>query len=408
MPSRGDAASGTGTRWKFGDFDLDLDRHELHHCGRLLTVEPQVFDTLAYLVRNHQRVVSRAELLAAVWGEGFGSDESLSTRIKAARQLLGDDGQSQGYIRTVRQRGYRFVQTPVRVGPAVATHDESTVGQRIDFARTIDGVRLAYGLTGSGPVLMRSADWMTDLSHDLNSPLWRHWIDELSKENRLVRYDVRGCGLSERDVGPFTFDDWVSDLETVVDALKLETFPLLGVSQGGAVAIAYAARHPTRVSQLILVSSYAQGRLARAVDLRERALAELDFQLAAAAWEQKDPAFLQVFAAQFFPGGHADDWHAFGETLLRTTTTENAVRFLQQFAEVDVRSEAGRVACPTLVLHSRRDRRVPFEIARQLAALIPDAKLVGLDSDNHLMRADESAWPALVYEINEFMASRPG
>lgn len=404
MPTTGEAASTPGTRWQFGDFDLDLDRHELHHRGRLITVEPQVFDLLAYLVRHHQRVVPRAELLKAVWGQGYGSDESLSTRIKAARHVLGDDGQSQDYIRTVRQRGYRFVPTPVPVDPAgAAAGNEATVDQKIDFVRTHDGARLAYGLTGSGPVLMRSADWMTDLSHDLGSPLWRHWIHELSTTNRLIRYDARGCGLSERDVGPFTFEDWLTDLETVVDALNLGTFPLLGVSQGGAVAAAYAARHPERVSQLILVSSYAQGRLARAGGRGDRALAELDFQLAAAAWGQNDPAFLQVFAAQFLPHGNVDDWHAFGQILLRTTTADNAVRFLEQFAEVDVRADARRVACPTLVLHSRRDRRVPFESARQLAALIPHARLVGLDSDNHLIRSDESAWPALVYEINGFI-----
>lgn len=244
-----------------------------------------MFDLLAYLVRHHQRVVPRAELLKALWGQGYGSDESLSTRIKAARHVLGDDGQSQDYIRTVRQRGYRFVPTPVPVDPAgAATGKEATVDQRIDFVRTHDGARLAYGLTWSGPVLVRSADWMTDLSHDLGSPLWRHWIHELSTTNRLIRYDARGCGLSERDVGPFTFEDWLTDLETIVDALNLETFPLLGVSQGGAVAVAYAARHPERVSQLILVGSYAQGRLARAGGRGDRALAELDFQLAAAAW----------------------------------------------------------------------------------------------------------------------------
>ena len=277
--------------------------------------------------------------------------------------------------------------------------------QHIRFCRATDGVRLAYATSGAGAPLVRTANWMTHLVYDWDSPVWRHWLDELSARRRLVRYDERGCGLSDWNAGAFTFDDWVYDLEAIVDELELDTFPLLGVSQGGAVAVAYATRHPQRVSRLVLVGAYAQGRLARATSDAQRAEAAVHVDLARVGWGTDDPAFRQVFTSHFLPDAPRPLWDSFNELQRRTTTPENAARFMEVFGDIDVVAQAPRVSCPTLVVHSRDELRIPADSARQLASLIPDSRLVMLPSRNHLLIEDEPSWPLLLAELDDFLAS---
>jgi pimeloyl-ACP methyl ester carboxylesterase len=250
---------------------------------------------------------------------------------------------------------------------------------------------------------VKAANWLTNLDLELESPIWAHWIDALSADHRLVRYDERGCGLSDWDVCEFGLDAWVEDLELVVDSVGLDTFPLIGLSQGGAVAVAYAVRHPDRVSRLVLVGGYARGRLARAETAEEREEAALDLQVGRVGWRRDDPAYRQVFAAQFLPDEPRETWDAFNALQRATTSTENVVRFLDTFANLDVSGIAGQVRCPTLVLHARRDRRVPTRQARELAALIPDSTLHLLDSGNHILTATEPAWTELVAELSRFL-----
>ena len=245
---------------------------------------------------------------------------------------------------------------------------------------------------------------MTHLGYDVESPVWRHWVRDLSLRHTFIRYDERGCGLSDWSATDFSFNDWVSDLESVVEALGLDRFPLLGVSQGGAVAVAYAARHPDRVTKLVLCSSYARGRRTRAVNEEEKRAAALDLDLARVGWGRDDPAFRQVFAAQFLPDGTRADWAAFDQLQRRTTSPENAVRFLEEFGRIDVRDEAGQVSCPTLILHSRDDHRQPLRVAEELAALIPDSRLVALNSNNHLLTAAEPSWQVFLDEVESFLA----
>ena len=392
--------------WHFDDFTLDTGCFELRCGGDVIRVEPQVFDVLTQLLSNHQRCVSKEELFDSVWGGRFVGEAALTSRIKAARRALGDDGESQRYIRTVRGRGYQFVGT-LRVDEVVTAEAEpesEVPRQHIAFCRAVDGFRLAYAVTGEGPPLVRAANWMTHLGYDVESPVWRHWVQEMSRRHTFIRYDERGCGLSDWDAEEFTFDDWVADLESVVDALGLDRFPLLGVSQGGAVAVAYAARHPDKVSRLVLCGAYARGRAVRAMSEDEKRAAALDLDLARVGWGRDDPAFRQVFAAQFLPDGTRADWAAFDQLQRRTTSPENAVRFLQEFARIDVRNDAARVRCPTLILHSRDDHRVPMRYGEELAALIPDSRLVALDSNNHLLTATEPAWRVFCDEVHTFLA----
>ena len=395
--------------WRFDGFVLDTQRYELRHGDAVVRVEPQVFDVLTQLVSNRERCVTKEELFDAVWGGRFVGEAALTSRIKAARRALGDDGESQRFIRTVRGRGYQFVGTVADDTPATPDQPEPPdepppPRQQIAFCRAADGVRLAYAVAGEGSPLVRAANWMTHLGYDIESPVWRHWVRDLSLRHTFIRYDERGCGLSDWSATDFSFDDWVSDLESVVEALGLERFPLLGVSQGAAVAVAYAARHPERVSKLVLCSSYARGRGTRAVNEEEKRAAALDLELARVGWGRDDPAFRQVFAAQFIPDGTRADWAAFDQLQRRTTSPENAVRFLEEFGRIDVRDEAGRVSCTTLILHSRDDHRQPLRAAEELAALIPDSRLVALNSNNHLLTAAEPAWQVFLDEVDSFLA----
>jgi pimeloyl-ACP methyl ester carboxylesterase/DNA-binding winged helix-turn-helix (wHTH) protein len=396
--------------WRFDGFVLDTQRYELRAGDEVIRVEPQVFDVLTVLVRNHHRFVTKEELFDSVWGGRFVGEAALTSRIKAARRALGDDGEIQRYIRTVRGRGYQFVGT-VRADAASSAPAEpapppepAPPRQHIAFCRAADGVRLAYAVAGEGPPLVRAANWMTHLGYDIESPVWRHWVQDLSLKYRFIRYDERGCGLSDWDATDFTFEDWVADLESVVEALGLERFPLLGVSQGGAVAVAYAARHPERVSRLVLCGAYARGRAVRAVGEEEKRAAALDLELARVGWGRDDPAFRQVFAAQFLPDGTRADWAAFDQLQRRTTSPENAVRFLEEFGRIDVRDEAREVTCPTLIMHSRDDHRVPMRFGEELATLIGDSRLVALSSNNHLLTATEPAWQVFRDEVDAFLA----
>lgn len=388
--------------YRFGRFELDPRAFELRADGRPVHVEPQVFEVLRHLLAHRDRVVPRTELLDVVWGSRFVSDATLASRVREARRAVGDDGQAQHVIATVHGVGYRFVGEVVEAG----AEDDSGPPrwpQRIGFCATTDGVRIAYARSGSGPTLVKAANWLTHLEYEWESPIWSHWIDALSARHTLWRYDERGCGLSDWDVVDYGVQPWVADLAAVVDSAGLGRFDLIGLSQGGAVAVEYAVQHPERVRRLVLVGAYARGRLARAASEAEREEAALDLSLGRVAWSRDDSAYRQVFASQFLPEAAPELWPAFNLLQRATTSTENLVRFLDAFAHIDVTESAARVHCPTLVLHSRRDMRVPLSQAHELCRLIQGSRLCLLDSANHILTADEPAWPVLLREVEEFL-----
>jgi pimeloyl-ACP methyl ester carboxylesterase/DNA-binding CsgD family transcriptional regulator len=275
----------------------------------------------------------------------------------------------------------------------------------INFANSPDGVSIAYTICGQGPVMVKAANWLSHIEYDLHSPVWKHWHTDLSKHTTLVRYDERGCGLSDREVSDLSFESWVKDLETVVDAIGVEKFPLLGVSQGGAVAIAYAVRHPERVSHLILYGAYARGRLVR--DNSPLVIEEsmTMSNLIKLGWGRENDAFRQVFSSQFMPGATLEQLQAFNELQRISCSPENAVKFLDEFNQIDVMDLSSQVKCPTLIMHARGDLRVPFDEGRLLAAQIPRAKFVPLDSSNHVLLA-EPAWDVFKSKIIPFIAEQ--
>lgn len=280
--------------------------------------------------------------------------------------------------------------------------------QQISFCTARDGITLAYATIGQGPVLVKAANWLSHLEYDWTSPVWRHWLQALSEKHTFVRYDERGCGLSDWDVDDVSFDAWVSDLEAVVDAVGVERFPLLGISQGGAIAITYAIRHPERVSHLILYGAYTRGKLARAQTTQEKEEVDVYQKLIRLGWGKEHPAFRQVFSMMFLPEGTPEQLNAFNELQRITTTPENAARIVAGFNHIDVRALASQLRVPTLVLHARNELRIPFSEGQLLASLIPGARFVPLESINHILLEDEPAWKRFLYEVERFLEDEPG
>ena len=395
--------------YEFGDFALDMKRYELRRAGEALHLEPQVYAVLCHLVEHRDRLVSTKELIEEVWGRRFVTPSTLNSRIKALRQALGDDGASQRVIQTVRGRGFRF-RLPVRQTDASAPTPpaaNANARQVIRFCQARDGVRLAYATSGrhGGPPLVKPANWLTHLELDWNSPVWRHWLNGLGQTHTLLRCDARGGGLSDHDVADLSFDAWVSDLGAVVDAAKLERFPLLGISQGCAVAIAYAARHPERVSALVLYGGYTIGRSFRDHTPREDIQAALLENMMRVGWGRDNPAFRQIFGTLFVPDGSPEQWKWFSD-LTGTLPLENALRLEETAHRIDVSEEAASLDVPTLVLHPRQDAMVSFETGRRMAALIPRARFVPLESRNHVLLENEPAWSVFLEEVRAFLGER--
>jgi pimeloyl-ACP methyl ester carboxylesterase/DNA-binding CsgD family transcriptional regulator len=281
--------------------------------------------------------------------------------------------------------------------------------QQIRFVRSADGVRLAYASSGSGPpMVVKAATWLSHLEVDWDSPVWRHLLRAMSQRGTFVRYDERGCGLSDWVVPELSFDSWVRDLETVVDALGVERFALLGISQGAAVAIAYAVLHPQRVTHLVLHGGYARGRLVRAATPQARDEAETMCRLAELGWGKADPSFRQFFTTQFIPGGSPEQHQWFNEMERISTSPENAANFMRAFSTIDVTDMLARVKCPTLVLHCTHDVRVPFEEGRLLATGIPGAQFVPIDSGNHLLLETEPGWQRWLEAVSAFLPGSSG
>lgn len=283
--------------------------------------------------------------------------------------------------------------------------DRQKSRQRIQFRSSHDGARIAYATSGNGPPLVKAANWLSHLEFDWESPVWSPMLRELARDHTLVRYDERGCGLSDWNVPELSFEAWVRDLETVVEATGFERFPLLGISQGASIAIAYAVRHPERVTHLIIHSGYARGRLKRSTTPEQREEAETMNKLAELGWGQENPAFRQFFTTQFIPGGTPAQHHWFNELERISTSPSNAGRFMRVFNEIDVEPLLCRVQCPTLVLHTTRDARVPFDEGRLIASGIPGARFVPLESGNHLLLESEPAWQRWLDEVRAFLPS---
>jgi DNA-binding winged helix-turn-helix (wHTH) protein/pimeloyl-ACP methyl ester carboxylesterase len=390
----------------FEDCALDTERRELRRGRDLVAIEPQVFDLLVYLVHNRERVVSKDDLLSAVWDGRVVSESTLTSRINAARRAVGDNGKEQRLIRTAARKGLRFVGA-VREAqePAEATAPASAAArnQEVTFCRTHDGVNLAVASVGDGVPLVKAANWLTHIEYDWESPVWSPLLHHLAARTRLIRYDGRGNGLSDRDVEDISFALFERDLASVIEATGVQRPAILGISQGAAVAVAYAVRHPERVSKLILYGGYAQGRNMRGSEA-EIEMAKAYLAIMRHGWGDEHSAFMRSFCSVFIPNGTPEQIKWFADLQRVTTSNENAMRIRTACDNIDVLALLPKVQVPTLVLHCRYDNVAPFEQGRLVAASIPNARFVTLESENHVVLAGEPAWPRLIGEIDAFLA----
>jgi len=386
----------------FEDKVLDPNRRELRCKGGLVAVEPQVFDLIVFLVRNRDRVVSKDDLIAGVWDGRIVSDSTLASRINAARRALDDNGDAQRLIRTAARKGVRFVGA-VREGQVPSELSAHAVrNQEVTFCRTGEGINLALATVGVGAPLIKVANWLTHIEYDWESPIWSPLLQHLAERCRLVRYDGRGNGLADRDVADISFDAFVRDLEAVVEATGVDRATILGISQGAAVAIAYAVLHPERVSKLILYGGYAQSRNKRG-SAAEVEMARAFLAILRHGWGDERSAFMKAFSSVFFPNGSPQQIKWLVDLQRITTSPENAARIRNACDDIDVVDLLPKVQAPTLVIHCRHDNVAPVEQGRLMARSIPHAKFVTLDSDNHVVLAGEPAWPRLVGEIDAFL-----
>jgi class 3 adenylate cyclase/pimeloyl-ACP methyl ester carboxylesterase len=305
-------------------------------------------------------------------------------------------------FRKLGLRNLKNIPEPVEVfavgGDGAAIVDDR---QEIRYTRARDGVRLAYAISGHGSPLVKTGNWLNHLEYDWDSPVWSHLLHGLSEHHTLIRYDPRGTGLSDWEVPELSLDAWVSDLETVVDAVGLKKFPLLGYSQGCAISIVYAVRHPERVSHLILYGGFALGANKRSPLEAEKRKAMAT--LMRLEWGADSPALRQFFTTQFMPDASKEQADTFNELQRRTASPENAANQFETTANFDITGLLAKVTVPTLVMHSRGDARVPIDVGRQLAAGIPGARFVALHGNNHILLEQDPATPRFLEEIRLFL-----
>lgn len=404
----GDFGRISGVRYVFDSFVIDASARELVAASVPVRVEPKVFDLLIHLIEGRDRVVSKEALVEAIWQGRFISDAAISSTVSAARRALGDDGQAQRYIRTVHGRGFRFVAPLVEVGSADGEAarggvEGGALRQEIRYCHSPDGTRIAYATAGSGPPLVKAANWLHHLDFDWESPVWRHIFQELASTHTLLRYDNRGMGLSAWDVSDFSFDRQVEDLETVVDRAGLDRFAMLGLSQGCPKSVVYAARHPDRVTRLVLYGGYARGWKRR--DDRDMAvLRQAAIEMIRVGWGRDNPAVRQMLTSLYMPNAPAESQVWFSDLQRKTTNAQNAAATLDVHGDVDIRDVLPKVRVPTLVIHARHDGGVPFEQGQELAAGIPGARFAVLDTTNHILPATDPAWNRCARLIQEFLA----
>ena len=390
--------------YRFGPFQLDARERRLSRGAEVIPLRLKVFDTLRVLVEHAGRLVTKQELLATVWPETTVEENNLNHNVSVLRKALGEKATGQQYIETVPRVGYRFAATVEVTEPRsqAAVASATKARQDIRYCTTGDGVRLAYASIGDGPPLVKASNWLTHLDFEWGSPIWRHWWSALSLHHRLIRYDERGNGMSQRDVADVSFDTWVRDLETVVDAAGLDRFSLLGISRGGPIAIAYAVKHPERVTHLVLNGAFAAGlnHVGQPHQLEAR---HALVSLMRLGWGLKNPAFCRLFTCRFVPDATPEQEHWFDELQRVSTSAENAARLMERDDDLDVRPLLSQVTTPTLVIHCDRDQVVEPESGRYIAAAIPNARYVSLPGSRHLMLEEEPAWTMFLEELGLFL-----
>lgn len=390
--------------FRFADCVLDVSKHRLLRSGETVEVEPQVFSLLRLLVEKGGDLVTRDEMIEVVWGGRFVSESTISARVSAARTAVGDDGRAQAVIHTVVSRGIQLVvpvetaQDKLPAAPSAARFPRPSVR----FTSSADGTGLAWSASGEGPALLRGGHWLTHLELDWDNPVWRPLLDRLGQGRRLIRYDIRGTGLSERDVCAQTLEALVDDMKAVADAAGAETLDIFAPSQNVPVAIAFAAQYPERVRKMVLLGGFLKGAAIRGTEDKE--MSDAFVALARKGWSENGAAFMRAFAAFFMPDATPEQVSAFVEMLRASISPDGAVANRRAISLLDASDYAARVTAPTLVAHARNDAMQPVAQAQMMARTIPNARFLALESANHVPLPQDPAWEMLMSSVDQFLS----
>lgn len=395
--------------YRFGPCDLDPSRHLLLRDGAAVHVEPQVFQLLELLVSRRGDLVTRDEIVDAVWQGRIVSEAAISSRINAARAAVGDDGRRQGIIRTVTRRG---LQLAVPVDCIETTHDVIPPAppqreQRIRMTRSRDGAGIAWAASGDGPPLLRAGHWLSHLELDWDSPVWAPLLDRLGNGRRLIRYDQRGTGLSDRNAPAPTLDALTDDLESVAEAAGLDRFAIYAVSQSVPVAVNFTARWPERVSSLVLHAGFVRGSHIREAETGED-MTDTFLQLIRNGWGKPGSAFMTALASLFMPGATPAQMASMIEMQLASASAETAAKLRDAIGGFDVSDRLKSITCPTLICHGRDDAVQPFSEGQRLAKEIAGAEFIALDSPAHVLLPQDPAWTKMLDAVDRFLAETPG
>jgi DNA-binding winged helix-turn-helix (wHTH) protein/pimeloyl-ACP methyl ester carboxylesterase len=394
-------------KFRFADCVLDDAAYTLTRGGAAQDIEPQVFDFLHFLVQNPGTLVTRDQMIQAVWNGRIVSESAISARISALRRAVGDDGKRQAVIRTLPRRGIQLVAPVSRDTPAQPPHSApqqtaqqtaQPAAQTIRFATADDGIKIAYAASGAGAPLLRVAHHPAHLELEWAEPTDRATFDNIGSYRTLIRMDQRGSGLSDLDIDDFSAARSAADIAAVADAAGLERFALLGTSSGAMVAVEFAARYPDRLTHLVLQAGYVDGRALRD-DTRDDAIATM----ARAGWDTPDSAFVMGYLSVYFPTASKEQIKRFARTIQNACPMENEVRGREFFNNHSVAPLLARVRTPTLVLHSREDVVHPLSEAQKLARGIDGAQFVVLESRNHYVLPEEDSWQTLTQSIRTFL-----
>lgn len=398
-------------QYRFADCLLDTSRHALLRGGEAVHVEPQVFALLVLLAEAGGDLVTRDAMVDAVWHGRIVSEATISARISAARTAVGDDGQRQAVIRTVTRRGLQLA-VPVTAEAADDVAPSARGGgqpnghrQVVRLTTSADGTGIAWARSGHGPPLLRAGHWMSHLELDWQSPVWQPLLERLGGHHTLVRYDPRGTGLSDRDCTDFGIEAQVADLGAVADAAGLDRFAIYAVSQSVPYALTFAARHPERVSAMVLHAGLVQGSAVRD-RLRgdDEDMTATFLSLIRSGWGKPDSAFMQAFSTIFLPNGTRAQIDSFIEMQTRSATPEVAVAIRRAIAEVDVTPLLPQVHCPVIVSHARGDAVQPFDQGQLVARSLPDARFLALETGTHIIPPQDSTWDIMVSAAEAFLA----
>jgi pimeloyl-ACP methyl ester carboxylesterase/DNA-binding winged helix-turn-helix (wHTH) protein len=392
--------------YRFGSSELDPDRHRLSTDGAEIHTEPQVFALLAQLLARAPDLVSYDDLMAEVWKGRIVSDATVAARISAARAAVGDDGKAQGIIRTVPRCGVQMAVAVTQVGqgadaPLAAPE---TIGapmqQTIRYTKSRDGTAIAWAEIGDGPPLLRGGHWLSHLEYDWQSPVWRPLLERLSRGRRLIRYDPRGTGLSDRNLGAATLPEFVDDMEAVADAAGLDRFPIYGISQSVPIALSFAARRPGRVSRLILLNGLVRGSTARG----DKATTDTMVAMIKSGWGVAGSPFMRAVATLFMPRATPEELESQVQMQAVSATPETAAEIRRIVGDIDVSDILHKVRAPALVMHSAGDAIQSPEQSKLIARSLADVEFSLCDSPNHMVVPSDPIWGPCMDAFDRFLA----